>query len=195
MSRPSFRHLLALGLLAPWLATGCGSDDSSPDDGDNTPPDPSTLPQFARDMLDAHNAVRAAVKTPTPNPALEPLGWDAQAEALAKAWAAKCEWGHNPSRGNAGENIAAATPDYWDTKGVVKEWADEVADYDYANNSCAQGKQCGHYTQIVWRNTKRMGCATQTCTKNSPFGPQAPRWQYWVCNYAPPGNYIGQRPY
>jgi hypothetical protein len=78
---------------------------------------------------------------------------------------------------------------------VVRAWADEVADYDYENNSCVTGEQCGHYTQVVWRTTTRVGCATKVCTKNSPFGAQAPTWQYWVCNYDPPGNYQGQRPY
>lgn len=193
MSRPSFRHLLAFGLLAPWLATGCGSDEASPDD--DTAPAPTTLPPFARDMLDAHNAVRAGVNSPRPTPALEPLGWSPHAEEKAKAWAEKCEWGHNSQRGNLGENIAAATPNFWDTRGVVMAWADEVADYNYENNSCVTGAQCGHYTQVVWRTTTRVGCATKVCTKNSPFGSQAPTWQYWVCNYAPPGNYQGQRPY
>lgn len=193
MSRPSFRHLLALGLLAPWLATGCGSDEASPDE--DTPPDPATLPQFAREMLDTHNTVRAGVSSPRPSPALEPLGWSPAAEAVAKKYVERCEWGHNAQRGELGENIAAATPDYWDTRGVVMAWADEVADYTYDSNTCATGRQCGHYTQVVWRATTRVGCATKVCTRNSPFGSQAPTWQYWVCNYDPPGNYRGQRPY
>jgi pathogenesis-related protein 1 len=193
MLRTSFRHLLALGLLAPWLATGCGSDETPPDE-DSTP-DPTTLPQFAQDMLEMHNTVRAGVSAPTPSPALAPLAWSTAAEAVAKRYVEKCQWGHNSERGNLGENIAAATPGLWDTKGVVKAWADEVADYDYANNACAAGKDCGHYTQIVWRTTTRVGCAVKTCTENSPFGARAPTWQYWVCNYDPPGNYRGQRPY
>lgn len=55
-------------------------------------------------------------------------------------------------------------------------------------------KQCGHYTQIVWRNTTHVGCATKVCDKNSPFQGFT-RWQFWVCNYSPPGNFVGQRPY
>lgn len=191
MRCPSFRRLLPLGLLTSWLATGCTADVPPEDEG---PVDPATLPQFARDMLDTHNAVRAGVTSPAPSPALEPLGWDSGAEAVAKAYAAKCEFSHNEDRGTYGENLAAATPGYWDTAGVVNEWAKEVQNYDYATNTCADGKQCGHYTQVVWRDTKRVGCATQTCTRNSPF-PQASTWQLWVCNYAPPGNFRGQRPY
>ncbi|MCP3102717.1 CAP domain-containing protein [Myxococcus sp. K15C18031901] len=261
MSRPSIRHLLAIGLLVPWLATSCGSDDDdnppdggapdasdsgtsdsgtpdaggsdsgtgTPDSGSGTPdsgsgstdsgtpdsgsgtsdsgtpdsgsgtsdsgtPDSGTLSQFALDMLAGHNATRASAK-PTPSPALEPLTWDTSAEAVAQAHAAKCVFEHNGNRGNLGENIYAATPGAADTRGVVQGWSDEVADYDYAANTCAKDKQCGHYTQVVWRNTKRLGCATQTCTVNSPFGSRFPTWQFWVCNYAPPGNYVGQKPY
>ncbi|MEM6522020.1 MAG: CAP domain-containing protein, partial [Cyanobacteria bacterium P01_C01_bin.70] len=41
---------------------------------------------------------------------------------------------------------------------VVAAWVAEKADYDYASNSCASGKVCGHYTQIVWRETTAVGC-------------------------------------
>jgi hypothetical protein len=78
---------------------------------------------------------------------------------------------------------------------MVGAWAAEASDYDYARNTCAAGKVCGHYTQLVWRATTRVGCATQVCDRNSPFGSRFPTWQLWVCNYAPPGNYVGQRPY
>ena len=78
---------------------------------------------------------------------------------------------------------------------AVAAWAGEASDYDYSRNTCAAGKECGHYTQIVWANTLRAGCAHQLCTSNSPFGNSAPQWDFWVCDYEPPGNFIGQRPY
>jgi hypothetical protein len=53
---------------------------------------------------------------------------------------------------------------------------------------------CGHYTQIVWKTTTRLGCGVALCDQNSPFM-GFPKWEFWVCNYAPPGNYNGQRPY
>ncbi|WP_407667475.1 CAP domain-containing protein [Myxococcus dinghuensis] len=186
MPRPSLRSLVALGLLAPLsVVAGCGSDDETNED---------TPPEFIQDMLEAHNATRASA-TPTPSPALEPLTWDTKAAAVARAHAAKCVFEHNSDRGNHGENITAATPDSLTTQGVVQGWSSEAKDYDYATNRCADGEQCGHYTQVVWRDTKRVGCATQTCTTHSPFGARFPTWQFWVCNYAPPGNYVGQKPY
>jgi hypothetical protein len=94
---------------------------------------------------------------------------------------------------NLGENIAAATPNTLTTMGVVQNWASESAGYDYGRNTCAPSKMCGHYTQIVWRATTQVGCATARCNQNSPFG--SGQWQFWVCNYSPPGNYVGQRPY
>ena len=40
--------------------------------------------------------------------------------------------------------------------------------------------------KIVWSNTTEVGCGMALCSDNS---------QFWVCNYTPPGNYRGQKPY
>jgi pathogenesis-related protein 1 len=72
-------------------------------------------------------------------------------------------------------------------------WASEAGAYHYATNTCSA--VCGHYTQIVWRSTDFVGCGIRNCTVNSPFGPGFPNWTIVVCNYKPPGNYLGQRPY
>ncbi len=93
-----------------------------------------------------------------------------------------------------GENLAANAPEGNTVAQAFKTWADEQASYNYATNSCAAGQDCGHYTQVVWRNTTRLGCGVTTCTTGSPFT-GFPRWELWVCNYAPPGNVAGQRPY
>ena len=84
-----------------------------------------------------------------------------------------------------GENL------YWsynkspDSKMVVDAWGSEIKDYDYATNTCNPNKVCGHYTQVVWRDTKEVGCGVAYCGKE----------QVWVCNYSPPGNFVGQKPY
>jgi pathogenesis-related protein 1 len=154
-------------------------------------PDPKT---FQKDMLTAHNRARSQAK-PAPKPALAPLTWSAEAAKKAESYVGKCKFEHNPDRGEFGENLAAGTPGAMNTVEAVQGWVDEAADYNLARNTCRKGKVCGHYTQVVWRNTKAVGCATRMCTKNSPFGPKFPTWQLWVCNYTPPGNYIGQKPY
>ncbi|QRN98198.1 serine protease [Archangium violaceum] len=191
MNTRKFR-LLALSLTS--LAAG-GVGSGSSEAATKTGKTSGANTQLAADMVSAHNEARASAK-PAPKPALPPLTWSEDAAKVARAWASPCRFEHNPNRGKHGENLAAAAPPGSKTnKGAVKDWAAEVADYTYASNKCAPGKMCGHYTQVVWRNTTQVGCATVTCTKNSPFGAQFPKWQLWVCNYAPPGNVVGQKPY
>jgi uncharacterized protein YkwD len=131
------------------------------------------------EMVQAHNAVRAKLSLP-------PLNWSDQLAAVAQQWAntliQRNQFVHRP-KNMYGENLfeidgARATPQQ-----VVKDWASEAADYNYGSNKCK--KVCGHYTQIVWRNTKEVGCGV---------GRKGSR-EVWVCNYNPPGNWVGQRPY
>jgi hypothetical protein len=132
-----------------------------------------------------HNQVRAAVETGTPLAALQ---WESALAATARSWAATCDFSHNPSRSVGhpyvvGENIygssAAAT-----AQAAVSLWAAEEQYYDYSTNSCTAGQTCGHYTQLVWRTTLRLGCALQDCEGSTP------RYRI-VCNYGPGGNSIG----
>ncbi|OQW92036.1 MAG: hypothetical protein BWK79_15550 [Beggiatoa sp. IS2] len=134
-------------------------------------------------MVAAHNVWRQKVSVPD-------LTWSDEAAKVAQGWADSlkeqgCDMKHNPNRGPYGENI------YWSSgftptsKDVVDAWGNEISDYNYATNSCASGKMCGHYTQVVWRDTQQVGCGKASCGNQ----------QIWVCNYSPPGNYIGEKPY
>lgn len=192
-------------LLCPASLVGCafGEGSQEPDggtlndggtSGDGGVPDTSDQSPLARDMLAAHNQVRATVTTPVPNPPLSPLAWSTQAAEKAQAWVEQCRFEHNTNRGILGENIAAATPGALNNRSVVQGWAAEAASYNYGLNACALGKECGHYTQLVWRSTTHVGCAMKLCDVRSPF-PTFTRWEFWVCNYSPPGNFAGQRPY
>jgi hypothetical protein len=73
----------------------------------------------------------------------------------------------------------------------VGRWAAEADHFDYAANRCSG--VCGHYTQLVWRGTTSVGCAIQKCTSGSPFS--SGTWYFAVCDYSPPGNFVGERPY
>jgi hypothetical protein len=121
-----------------------------------------------------------------------PLMWDSELEKYAKWWAgqrqAGCELMHSFPDGDfkLGENIYWGSGSTWTPTDAVKAWADEEKYYNYQANSCALGQQCGHYTQIVWKTTKRVGCARVICDSGDVF---------MTCNYYPPGNYIGERPY
>src|SRR5712691_6171246 len=59
----------------------------------------------------------------------------------------------------------------------------EARNYDYASNRCHG--VCGYYTQIVWRDTREVGCGVA----------RGPGREVWVCDYSPPGNWVGRRPY
>jgi hypothetical protein len=184
------RHALAFLLLA-----GCGGATENPplapDAGTESVVDAGPmLTAEQREWVTAHNAVRAAAM-PAPSPALAEVHWSDSAAALAADWAARCEFNHRDPN-TLGENLFASTAARSPTQ-IVNDWAAEKANYTYATNSCALGKQCGHYTQIVWRKSTGIGCAQQRCTTNSPWGSGS--WVLVVCNYDPAGNYVGQSPY
>ena len=68
---------------------------------------------------------------------------------------------------------------------VTASWGAEKKDYTYASNTCATGKVCGHYTQVVWKTSTEVGCGKAMCADKS---------QVWACQYTPAGNYVGQKP-
>ncbi|MEZ5537549.1 MAG: CAP domain-containing protein [Thiolinea sp.] len=98
-----------------------------------------------------------------------------------------------------GQNLFAGTGTGWTIEHAVNSWANEVRYYDYNTGSCATGQQCGHYTQIIWANTRKVGCVIQQCGEmtdrngNIMFGGQSGVMIF--CHYDPPGNYINQKPY
>jgi hypothetical protein len=144
----------------------------------------------------AHERVRSAA-SPSPEPPLPHLCYSAAVAAAADAWAARCRFAHDPALAgrDQGQNLHARTGDGTGiaARDAVAGWAEEAAHYDAAANRCRR-EPCGHYTQIVWRKTTRLGCALRVCTTGSPFA-GARTWTLLVCNYAPAGNVVGQRPY
>ncbi|ESR35958.1 SCP domain-containing protein [Citrus sinensis] len=133
-----------------------------------------------QDYLDAHNSARAAVYVPN-------IIWNDTVAAYAQNYSnsriADCNLVH--SGGPYGENLAKGSGTFTGTA-AVSLWVAEKANYNYSTNTCAAGKVCGHYTQVVWRNSIRVGCARVQCSNG---------WWFVTCSYDPPGNYIGQKPY
>ena len=134
-----------------------------------------------QDFLDAHNVARAEV-------GVGPITWDNTVAAYAQNYAnqriADCSLVH--SAGPYGENIAWGSPSLTATE-AVNLWVTEKSDYDNNSNTCATGRTCGRYTQVVWSRSVRLGCARVQCNNNKGW--------FVTCNYDPPGNYVGQRPY
>ncbi|KAK2146939.1 hypothetical protein LSH36_578g01083 [Paralvinella palmiformis] len=125
--------------------------------------------------------------------------WHEELASMAQEWAERCRWEHgNPTRDPKpfqwiGQNILYISGYSTDMKTLTKYWHDEVKHYSYSSNACAGHKSCGHYTQVVWANTNRLGCGKTMCDPAS-FGMSQPVL-FVVCNYGPGGNFIGQKPY
>jgi pathogenesis-related protein 1 len=195
-----FLSRIALVSFVLALGAACGSSDEdgggsggggAGDSGAGASgPRDDAEPAAMNGMTAAHNAVRASVDPSAANP-IPPLTWSPEVAAVAQAYAETCRFEHNLDSGY-GENMHANTGT--DTPSdVVESWASEAANYDYDANACSGGK-CGHYTQVVWAASLRLGCGMAECTENSPFGSGKP-WQVWVCDYDPPGNFGDARPY
>ncbi|XP_058519840.1 peptidase inhibitor 16 isoform X2 [Ochotona princeps] len=144
-----------------------------------------------RTLVELHNLYRAQV-SPSASDMLQ-MRWDEELAAFAKAYAQKCVWGHNKERGRRGENLFAITDEVMDVPLAMEEWYQEHAYYNLSAATCAQGQVCGHYTQVVWAKTERIGCGTHFCEKLE--GVKEINIQILVCNYEPPGNVKGKRPY
>ncbi|MED6274536.1 hypothetical protein CHARACLAT_017460 [Characodon lateralis] len=123
---------------------------------------------------------------------LETQKWDPNLKVVAEGYAAKCIWNHNPELEETGENLYASTEPL-DLRVALEKWFLEHLNYNYQNNSCDEDKMCGHYTQMVWADTHRVGCAFHAC--NTMEGLDWEGVSFLVCNYFPAGNYDAQWPY
>ena len=129
-----------------------------------------------RALLDAHNRLRAQHCAP-------PLAWSQKVAASAQKWADTlrdrgCQFAH--SGGVYGENLAAGTQGIMDAAAVVGMWYDEVKHFNFRRGGFSM--KTGHFTQVVWRSTKTLGCGRVQCNG----------LDLWVCQYDPPGNVEGQ---
>jgi pathogenesis-related protein 1 len=152
----------------------------------------ASAPAAWQGNLQLHNCARKTVE-PAANPPIPLMHWASDVAATAQAYANQCVYQHSGAPG-LGENIFAGAPWGDDETTAAQLWAGEFASYDYASNTCASGAVCGHYTQMVWRSSVEIGCGITNCSVNSPFA-GFPQWTFVVCNYRPPGNFVGQRPY
>ncbi len=137
------------------------------------------LSDTVRQILELHNQCRAKVGVP-------PLIWSNEIESFAQEWADTSPSGHRSERRSYGENMAWGQS----IKQMVGMWCDEEARYRENPESCLNsyemGKTCLHFSQVVWNKTTEVGCG---------IGNDARYGRVLVCNYNPPGNYRGKRPF
>lgn len=137
-------------------------------------------PSTQQQMLDAQNEVRTHV-------GLRPLAWSDKLARAAEEWAETLikDGTFRHSHSAYGENLYAIDGGEYLPRQIVNGWAAESKDYDYSTNRCKEDRICGHYTQLVWRATKEVGCGVA----------RGGNREVWVCEYWPRGNYAGVRPY
>ncbi|XP_032710652.1 GLIPR1-like protein 1 [Lontra canadensis] len=152
--------------------------------------------RFKDECVKSHNELRGKVWPPAAD--MKHMSWDDGLAKVAKAWANKCKFEHNsclsipfgcyPNYKFLGENIWFGGLSIFSPKSAVTAWFNETAFYDYDNLSCS--KVCGHYTQVVWANSYKVGCAVTVCP-----GFEGYETAMFICNYGPAGNYPNQPPY
>lgn len=169
---------LSLGLLFSLFLSSCLA--ASVQDDKNTIQSLSGRNMVAQ-FLAPQNQMRAKVGDP-------PLRWIQTLAHYAQWWENQSRWDCSLTHSNGpyGENIFLGSGKDWQPKDAVSAWIGEYRWYNYNRNSCNGYQQCGHYTQIVWRKSRSVGCARVVCYNGDVF---------MTCNYFPPGNYLGQKPY
>ncbi|MDJ0677490.1 MAG: CAP family protein [Calothrix sp. MO_167.B42] len=139
------------------------------------------LATFRQEALSKHNTLRQRHGSPA-------LTEDSGLTNLAQDWAQQLantgQMQHRPNN-QYGENIyyAWSSQPGFDVNGEVpvQAWYDEDEDYDYNNPGFSS--QTGHFTQVVWKNSTKVGCGKAKSVDGKVFV---------VCNYDPPGNVQGQ---
>ena len=98
---------------------------------------------------------------------------------------------HDKNRGETGENLAwfmmsiptkqcqgPKTPDCTQCREMVKDWYDEIQDYNFDTGK-SNGGVILHFTQVVWKETTELGMATAMSKENF----------FTVARYKPKGNF------
>ncbi|KAI5814713.1 CAP domain-containing protein [Pyronema omphalodes] len=129
-----------------------------------------TLADFRNDYLYPHNQARYEHQ-------VGGLQWDNNLAASAQRHANRCGFYHSGQPG-VGENLAWGT--YLGRLRAVRLWVVERNQFNFQNGGFS--KQTGHFTQVVWKGTTRVGCAEKACNG----------FRMHVCQYYPPGNWQGQ---
>ncbi|KAJ5288336.1 hypothetical protein PENANT_c069G09107 [Penicillium antarcticum] len=145
---------------------------------------------YQQAVLYNHNIHRSNHSAP-------PVGWSVDLETSARALASKCVYEHDTSinGGGYGQNIGYGVEA--SQIGVMLTnvmYNDEIeyfpTPYGQSDPSMTKFERWGHFSQIIWKGTTHVGCATVVCDglgKIDPIG----SLPFTVCNYSPAGNYAG----
>lgn len=141
-------------------------------------------------VLASHNRERDAAGIP-------PLQWDDGLAQSAGRWAEHLKrlgylehYPDDPKDDDPqGENLWAGTKSYYTAESMVGLWIAEKRNFRPgifpANSATGRLEDVGHYTQLMWRSTGKVGCALAQGAKD----------EFLVCRYSEGGNVIGERPF
>uniref|UniRef100_A0A182C5S6 Cysteine-rich secretory protein n=1 Tax=Phalotris mertensi TaxID=1260334 RepID=A0A182C5S6_9SAUR len=141
-----------------------------------------------RVIVDTHNSYRRSVR-PTASNMLK-MKWYPKAAVNAERWASLCVYDHSQNSDRVidgiqcGENIyKSPIPISWTE--IMQIWYDEYKEFVYGVGANPPGSVIGHYTQMVWYKSYRIGCAASYCLSS--------KYNYfYVCQYCPSGNFEGR---
>jgi len=124
-----------------------------------------------------------------------------EAQAYANTLANSGKFKHDPKNheNGFGENLYAHSQDKVPTivDAITPWYDDEKPYYHYDDGSCDEGTfsngqeiMCGHYTQVIWQESKEVGCASAQYRRGDFKG-----GYIYVCKYQKAGNVVGLKPY
>uniref|UniRef100_A0A4W3GII0 SCP domain-containing protein n=1 Tax=Callorhinchus milii TaxID=7868 RepID=A0A4W3GII0_CALMI len=119
--------------------------------------------------------------------------WDTRLEKMARKHAQKCIWESGINNySTVGENMHLNKCNL-NIEKAIQVWYKEIDNYAFDSMKCFNKKKCGHYRQVVWAKSERIGCSFKYCEEVN--GLKAQYGNLLVCKYAPRGDLIGQKPY
>ncbi|XP_072511506.1 GLIPR1-like protein 1 [Notamacropus eugenii] len=155
-----------------------------------------TDPKFIEDCVNIHNEMRSKIRLAAGN--MRYMTWDPALAKTARAWVKKCVFQHNIHIGHkyqchpvfktVGENMWMGTYTKHVPRNATTEWFSEVDHYELGFRKCYR-RYCGHFTQVAWAASYKIGCALKMCPN---LGKHI---AMFVCNYSPAGNIVGEAPY
>ncbi|PID84053.1 hypothetical protein CSB09_02775 [Candidatus Gracilibacteria bacterium] len=128
-----------------------------------------------KEWLNIHNTLRKKHR-------VGPLKWSQRLAENAQRYANSCPNQHSKGLGFYGENIGMASFDQSPDM-VVNRWYNENKFYDFTTGVFEP--KAGHFTQIVWKNTREVGCGMARNCKGKFKN-------IVVCQYLPAGNRIAE---
>lgn len=124
---------------------------------------------------------------------LRNMAWDPSLAAAAAGYAAQLaatgRWQHSAweTRVGQGENLWMGTHNAFTPDEMIGGWLAERRMFHSGTfpNVSTSGSwhDVGHYTQLIWPATDRVGCAVASSRE----------YDYLVCRYSGPGNVMGDR--